>query len=120
MNRSAVAAATIALCAWCGTALGQVGISTFDDVAGRWTGHASSHRVTLDIDAAGRFTAKSMLGSETGEAKLQDGTLIVPLPEHKGILQLVLRGEALKGAGILSGKTWEVSLLRTERVVRKE
>jgi hypothetical protein len=120
MNRSAVTAAAIALFAWCGTALGQPGISKFDDVAGRWTGHASSHRVTLDIDAAGKFTAKSALGSETGAAKLQDGTLIVPLPEHNGALQLALQGEALKGSGVLTGKTWEVSLMRAERVGRNE
>ena len=120
MNRLAVTAAAIALCAWGGTVLGQSGISTFDDIAGHWSGHASSHSVTLDIDAAGKFTAKSALGSETGAARLQDGTLIVPLPEHKGALQLALQGEALKGSGILRGKTWEVSLVRTERLVRKE
>ena len=97
MNRLAVTTAAIAICAWCGTVLGQSGISKFDDIAGRWTGHASSHRVTIDIDAAGKFTAKSALGSETGAAMLQDGTLIVPLPEHKGALQLALQGEALKG-----------------------
>ena len=120
MNRLAVTAAAIALCAWSGTVLGQSGISKFDDIAGRWSGHASSHRVTLDIDAAGTFTAKSALGSETGAARLEDGTLIVPLPEHKGVLQLALQGEGLKGSGVLSGKTWQVSLLRTERLVGKE
>ena len=60
------------------------------------------------------------VGLETGAARLQDGALIVPLPEHKGVLQLALQGEALKGSGVLRGKTWEVSLLRTERHVRKE
>ncbi len=120
MKISTMAAAAIALCAWCGTALGESGISKFDDVAGRWTGHASSHRVTLDIDAAGKFTARSALGSETGEARLQDGTLTIPLPEHNGALQLVLQGEALKGSGVLSGKTWEVSLLRADGVAAKE
>jgi hypothetical protein len=121
MNRLAVTAAAIALCGWCSsTVLGQSGISKFDDIAGRWTGHASSHRVTLDIDAAGTFTAKSAFGSETGAANLQDGSLIVPLPEHNGVLHLALQGEALKGSGVLSGKTWNVSLLRAERQVRKE
>ena len=115
MKMAAVAGA-IALFLWCGTALGQVGISKFDEVAGRWTGHASSHRVTLDIDAAGKFTARSALGSETGEASLQDGTLTIPLPQHNGALQLVRQGEALKGSGKLNGKTWEVSLLRTDGV----
>ena len=120
MNRLAVTAAAIVLGAWCGTVLGQSGISKFDDIVGRWTGYASSHRVTLDIDAAGKFTAISALGRETGAARLQDGALIVPLPEHKGVLQLALQGEALKGSGVLRGKTWEVSLLRTERHVGKE
>jgi len=120
MNGRALTAAAISLCAWCGTALGQSGITKFEGIACRWTGHASSHRVTLDIDAAGKFTAISALGRETGAARLQDGALIVPLPEHKGVLQLALQGEALKGSGVLRGKTWEVSLLRTERHVGKE
>ena len=120
MNRLAVSGAAIVLCAWCGTVFGQSAISKFDDIVGRWTGYASSHRVTLDIDAAGKFTAISALGRETGAARLEDGTLIVPLPEHKGVLQLALQGEALKGSGVLRGKTWEVSLLRTERHVGKE
>jgi hypothetical protein len=121
MNRSAVAAvAGLALYGWCGTALGQAVIAKFDEVAGQWTGHASRHRVALDIDAAGKFTAKSALGSETGEAKLHDGMLIIPLPEHDGTLRLALQGATLTGVGILRGKTWEVSLLRAERLVGKQ
>jgi len=120
MNGWALTAAAISLCTWCGTALGQSGITKFEDIACRWTGHASSHRVTLDIDAAGKFIAKSALGSESGAAQLQDGTLLLPLPEHKGALRLTLKGEALNGFVALSGKTWEVSLLCTERFVRKE
>jgi len=57
MNGRALTAAAISLCAWCGTALGQSGITKFEGIACRWTGHASSHRVTLDIDAAGKFIA---------------------------------------------------------------
>src|SRR5689334_19180731 len=98
MKTSAVTAVGIALCAWCGTALAQAGISKFEEIAGRWTGTASSHRVALDIDAAGKFTAKSALGSETGEATLQNGMLTIPLPKHQGALQLMLQGDALKGS----------------------
>ena len=70
-------------------------------------------------DPRGRFTAKSALGSETGEALLQGGALVVPLVEHNGTLHLVRDGETLKGPGVLRGKTWEVSLVRTERIVSK-
>jgi hypothetical protein len=115
MNRSALVAAAIVLGVGCGPAFGQAGISKFDEVAGQWTGHASRHGVTLDIDATGKFTAKSALGSETGNARLDGGTLMIPLPEHNGALQLIRQGEALKGFGVLSGKTWEVSLRRAER-----
>jgi hypothetical protein len=118
--KASVVAAAIAVCAWCGAALGQAAIAKFDEVAGQWTGHASRHRVALDIDAAGKFTARSALGSESGEAKLHDGTLIIPLPEHDGTLRLVLQGDTLKGVGSLAGKTWEVSLLRAERVLGKQ
>ncbi len=93
MNKLALTAAAIALSAWCATVLGQSGITKFDDIAGHWTGHASSHGVTLDIDAAGKFTARSALGSESGAARLEDGTLVVPLPEHKGALQWPCRGK---------------------------
>jgi hypothetical protein len=70
---------------------GQVAITKFDDVAGQWAGHASRHRVTLAIDPAGKFVARSLLGSETGTAQLQDGTLVIPLVEHHGTLRLLLQ-----------------------------
>ena len=120
MVRSArIVAVAMAVLGICEAAYGQISINRFDEIAGKWTGHASSHRVTLEIDPRGRFTAKSALGSETGEALLQGGALVVPLVEHNGTLHLVRDGETLKGPGVLRGKTWEVSLVRTERIVSK-
>jgi hypothetical protein len=113
MRWSRVALMAVLLSGWCSIAPGQVPITNFDDVAGQWAGHASRHRVTLAIDPGGKFIARSLLGSESGMAKLQDGTLVIPLVEHQGILRLLLQGQELKGAGVLNGKTWDVTLLRT-------
>ena len=120
IRSSLIAAAGMAVLGFCEVAHGQSSINRFDEIAGSWTGHASSHRVTLEIDTSGRFTARSPLGSETGDAKLQGGALVVPLVEHKGTLHLVRDGESLKGPGVLRGKTWEVSLVRTKRIVGKQ
>ena len=120
IRSTSIAAAAMAVLGFCEAAYGQTSINRFDEIAGKWTGHASRHSVTLDIDPSGRFTARSPLGSESGEAKLQGGALVVPLVEHNGTLQLVREGETLKGPGVLRGKTWEVSLVRTKRIVSTE
>jgi hypothetical protein len=95
-------------------------IAKFADVAGKWTGHANNHNVTLEIDATGKFRAKSALGGESGEARLEDGTLVIPLVEHDGTLQLVLVGDTLSGPGLLDGKTWMVSLTRNGPAVKAD
>jgi hypothetical protein len=112
MGRLWVTLAVAILLAGSSAAVGQATITKFGQVAGQWTGHASSHRVSLAIDPDGRFTAKSALGSETGDARLEEGMLIIPLVEHHGTLRLLLQGEELKGSGVLRGTTWKVSLLR--------
>jgi hypothetical protein len=111
--------AAIALLAPFGGVLSQTPISRFEDVAGRWKGFASGHRVALELDASGRFTARSILGSESGEANLLGGFLVIPLVEHRGTLQLAWDGSTLKGPGVLHGKTWDVSLARADRTVGK-
>jgi hypothetical protein len=88
-------------------------IASFNDVAGKWTGHADKHSVMLEINASGRFTAKYALGGESGEARLEGGALVIPLPQHEGMLQLMKDGESLKGLGVVDGKTWTVSLERS-------
>jgi len=93
-------------------------IASFDDVAGKWAGHADKHDVTLEIDAAGRFTARYALGSESGAARLEGGALVIPLVEHQGTLQLVWDGQTLNGPGLIAGKTWRVSLARTGPAAR--
>jgi hypothetical protein len=111
--------ATVTLLAPFAGALSQTPITRFEDVAGRWNGYASGHRVALDLDPSGRFTARSSLGSESGEANLLGGFLVIPLVEHSGTLQLAWDGNTLKGPGILHGKTWDVSLARADQTVGK-
>jgi hypothetical protein len=98
-----------------GTAYSETSLR-LGDVAGRWSGRTSpdNHEVTLEIDQAGKFMAKSALGSKSGEARLQDGRLVLPLPQHHGELRLVPEGDTLTGSGIVSGKTRTVSLRRAE------
>src|SRR5688572_183818 len=97
MRSLSMLAAAIAILASSTGALSQTPISRFDDVAGKWRGHASGYRVSLDLDSSGRFTARSMLGSESGAANLQGGLLEIPLPEHRGTLRLAWDGNRLAG-----------------------
>ena len=97
-----------------GMAQSQTPITTFADVAGKWTGQTapSVHRFTLEIDPAGHFKARSLLGSENGLAKLEGGTIVIPLTEHQGQLQLALVGDTLSGPGVLKSRKGSVSLVR--------
>jgi hypothetical protein len=119
MGRSVwLASAALAMVTFCNigysqTATAPTSIARFDDIAGKWTGHANSHNVTLEIDAIGKFTARYALGGERGEARLAGGTLVLPLAELDGTLELVWDGDTLKGSGLLGGKTWMVSLARS-------
>jgi hypothetical protein len=121
MVRSAsVASVALAILGFYSVGYSQTSITKFDDVAGKWAGHASPHNynVTLEIDRSGGFKAGSPLGGENGEAKLDGGTLVIPLTHHRGTPQLVLDGETLNGPGILGGKNWMVSLARIDRMVK--
>jgi hypothetical protein len=100
--------------------LSQTQIATFDEVAGKWAGHANTHNVSLEIDANGRFTARYVFGSESGAARLEGGALVIPLPEHKGTLQLIKDGDTLNGPGLIDGKTWTVSLVRADPAERPD
>ena len=119
MGRSVwLASAAVGMVTFCNvgysqTATAPTWIARFDDIAGKWTGHANNHNVSLEIDAIGKFTARYALGGESGEARLAGGTLVVPLAEHDGTLELVWDGDTLKGSGLLGGKTWMVSLARS-------
>ena len=117
MRRSAVACATIILLfCFCDVAASQTAITGFSHVAGQWHGYTSPHRhkVTLEIDPTGRFSAGSLLGSESGEARLEGGVLVVPLPKHDGALRLELDGATLKGQGTVAGHAGDVRLTRRE------
>lgn len=114
----------LTIVAFCNTGYGQTSvaptasvaptsIASFQDVAGRWVGHADAHDVSLDIDTAGRFTARYAFGGESGDARLEAGALVIPLVEHQGSLLLAWDGATLKGPGLIDGKTWRVSLART-------
>jgi hypothetical protein len=121
MDRSvwlaSMALATVSLCK---AGYSQTLIASFDDVAGKWAGHANTHNVTLEIDPSGRFTARYALGGERGEARLEAGALVIPLPEHRGTLQLQWDGDTLKGPGQIDGKTWVVTLARTAAAATSE
>jgi len=120
MRLMSILVTTIVIVGSIGGAYSQTPISKFEQVAGKWTGHASRFRVSLDLDSSGKFTARSFVASESGEANLQAGSLVIPLVEHRGTLQLVWDGNTLKGAGFLGGKTWDVTLVRVDRSVGRQ
>ena len=119
---ASLASVAIAMLGFCNVGYAQTSITRFEDVAGKWAGHAAPHdySVSLDIERSGKFTARALFGSESGEAKLYGGVLLIPLAEHKGTLQLVLDGQTLRGPGVVSGRTWMVSLVRADRMAEKE
>ena len=100
------------------TSVVPTSIASFEDVAGKWVGHANNHDVGLDIDTTGRFTATYAFGQESGDARLEEGALVIPLAEHQGSLQLAWDGSMLKGPGLIAGKTWRVSLVRISPIRR--
>ena|SRR5579883_1464944 len=100
------------------TSLAPKSIASFEDVAGKWVGHANNHDVSLEIGTTGGFTARYALGGESGEARLEGGALVIPLPEHQGSLQLAWDGATLTGPGLIAGKEWRVSLVRTGRAAK--
>lgn len=114
------AGVTLAIACFCNVGYSQTLIASFDEVAGKWAGHANTHHVTLEIDASGRFTARYALGGESGEARLEGGALVIPLPKHQGALQLAWDGDTLKGPGQIDGKTWAVSLARIAPAAKSE
>ena len=85
-----LASAALAIVGFCNAGHGQTSIAptsiaSFEDVAGKWVGHANNHNVSLEIDTTGRFTARYALGGESGEARLEGGALVIPLAEHQGV-----------------------------------
>jgi hypothetical protein len=117
-----MASVALAILGFCNVGYSQTSITKFDDVAGKWAGYAAphDHKVTLEVDKSGRFKARSPIGSESGAARLEGGALVIPLAGHQGSLQLVLHGDTLKGPGVLDGKTWMVSLVRTDPMVKPD
>jgi hypothetical protein len=125
MRRSVwLASAALAVVGFCNAGHGQTSaiapksIASFEDVAGKWVGHANNHDVSLEIGTTGGFTARYALGGESGEARLEGGALVIPLPEHQGSLQLAWDGATLTGPGLIAGKEWRVSLVRTGRAAK--
>jgi hypothetical protein len=119
---ASAAVASLGFCNACHgqTSIAATSIASFEDVAGEWVGHANEHNVSLEIDTTGRFTARYALGGESGEARLEGGALVIPLGEHQGSLQLAWDGATLKGPGLIAGKTWRVSLVRTAPAAKSD
>ena len=123
-----MASAALAIVGLCNAGHGQTSVASiaptsigsFQDVAGKWVGHANNHNVTLEIATTGRFTARYALGGESGEARLEGGALVIPLTEHHGSLQLAWDGATLRGPGLIAGKTWRVSLVRTTPIAKAD
>lgn len=122
LRRGSSTSVAAAILCFSNVSYGQSSITQFADVAGRWTGHAfaNSYSVSLEIDAAGKFKARALFGSESGEARLQNGGLVIPLVEHQGTLHLALDGETLRGPGSVAGRTGTVTLVRADRPAKKE
>jgi len=75
IRSSLIAAAGMAVLGFCEVAHGQSSINRFDEIAGSWTGHASSHRVTLEIDTSALPTAnlwRDSIAQSAGVANIEE------------------------------------------------
>ena len=79
-----LASAALAVAGFCNAGHGQTSIApksiaSFEDVAGKWVGHANNHNVSLEIDTAGGFRARYVWCSGKGITSAPPSSLASPL-----------------------------------------
>lgn len=108
MLKAFVAVSVAALMLW-GTNAQAQPVTTFADVAGKWSGVGSrGGKTDIAVEPDGKFTMESPFGKSAGMAKIEGGILILPFPSNKGQIKLTKTGDVLEGpyvAGALTGTT---------------
>ncbi len=84
-------------------------VTSFADVAGKWNGVGSRGAKTeVTIEPNGRFVIDSGLGRTTGQARMEDGIVVLSFDNNQGQIRFTRTGDVLEGpyvAGTLTGTT---------------
>jgi hypothetical protein len=94
-------------------AFAQTPITSFADVAGKWTGTTSRGTKTdISIGADGSFSIESRAGKDSGKARLVDGSLIFSFTDNQGQYKFSRKGDNLEGVAHWRGSDATVTMTR--------
>lgn len=85
-------------------------------VRGSWRGQTSpiAHDISLSLDATGKFEIQAqILGKDSGQARFDGATIVIPLSNHRGQLRLTHKGNVLQGSAMFGTQQGTVSLTRS-------
>jgi hypothetical protein len=84
-------------------------VTTFAEVAGKWSGVGSrGGKTDITIGADGKFVTESPLGTVTGVARIESGILVLAASNNQSHIKFSRTGDVLEGPyvwGTLSGTT---------------
>jgi len=94
-------------------ALAQTPITSFSDVAGKWTGTTSrGTRTDISIGADGSFSIEARAGKDSGKARLVDGSLVFSFTDNQGQYKFSRNGDKLEGIAHWRGSDATVTMTR--------
>lgn len=74
-------------------------ITSFAEVAGKWTGTSSrGSKTEIEIDQSGKFKLQTPAGKDAGTARLDGGVLILPISDNQGQYKFSKKAETLDGS----------------------
>lgn len=85
----------------------------FSGISGKWEGmSATGSTISLEIDAAGKFSIATARGTDSGTAKAEGETIILAFTKNPGNVRLTKKGDVLDGTVTLGNSTNAISFKR--------